>query len=208
MGTDCSVKKMWAGSCSESTLEELENGITVMHGKKSKKQDPRPGIKKAVQDCIFQSGGTDGATNTILDEQIAQFDKYGINWVPRITINNEKYHGNLLCPHPVDVSSCGVFAAICAGFAPETIPDICNTVRSGCPLGEERDRCGVCDGDGSSCYINASKGMAAFVVIIVIVLVVVIAMLIYLRRRFQQSEDQFDALRSMYEPLRDSEAWD
>jgi len=191
--TNCAETRMWSGSCTATTLQTVTSMASEYNG-----------LKSGVDKCIFDSGGTDGSDNTILDAEIASFDEYGIFWVPVVTINEEIYNGNLLCPHPVGMSTCGLFAAICAGFAPNTEPEICLTSHAGCDLGQARDRCGVCGGDGSSCYINAAKGIAAgFVIVIILLIAIVVGLLYYMRRRFRESDDQFDALRSMYEPLRD-----
>jgi len=120
-----------------------------------------------------------------------------------VTINNEHYAGNLLCPKPVDIATCSVFAAICAGFSPETVPLICSERRGiGCPDGKNRDKCGVCGGDGSSCKVKSSKSLATgFIFIILLIIICAFGIGYYLRHRLSQAEDQLSALRSLYEPL-------
>lgn len=119
-----------------------------------------------------------------------------------MTINKELYSGNLLCPNPVDIATCSVFAAICAGFSPETVPQVCVERREvGCPSSEKRDECGVCGGDGSSCTAKVSKSTVGFLLTILIVVGCAVGFGLYLRYRLAHTEDQLDALRSLYEPL-------
>jgi len=167
----------------------------------------RGNIVKSIRKCVFDSGGLDGQENTVFDEEIKAFTKYEILWTPAVTINNEVYNGNLLCPNPVDITTCSVFAAICAGFAPETIPQACLEHREiGCPRGENRDACGVCGGDGSSCSKLQAKSTAlGFILLIILIFAIAVAVGLYFKRRFAHSEEQFEALRSMYQPLQGSE---
>jgi len=122
-----------------------------------------------------------------------------------VTINNEKYHGTFLCPNPVQLGTCSIFAAICGAFAPETIPQACVEHKDiGCAPGEERDVCGVCGGDGESCSTSQTKKVAVgFIIIIVLIVFLTFAIVIYFLRRVSSAEEQFEALRNMYEPLQD-----
>jgi len=63
-------------------------------------------------------------------------------------INMSPYLGSLLCG--VHDPRCSIFEAICAAYAPNSVPAICNQTET-CPLTMPRDICGVCGGDGSSC---------------------------------------------------------
>jgi len=163
-----------------------------------------------VKECVFNSGGLDGQVNVEFDAELKLFSEYGVMWTPLITINNEVYSGTMLCPNPVDVATCSVFAAICAAFAPETIPQVCSEHRDiGCPAGENRDACGVCGGDGSSCTRSQAKSMAlGFLLIALVMIFVVGAIGLYFKRRFARTEEQFDALRNMYQPLHDEDVND
>jgi len=188
-------KTKWDGICSTSVLEQLS------------KDKIRTSIGDMVRKCVFDSGGLDGPSNVEFDSEIESFSKYGIQWTPAVTINNEYYHGNMLCPNPVDIATCSVFAAICAAFAPETIPQVCLEHRDfGCPSGEIRDACGVCGGDNSSCSTSKTKSMAlGFFFIVLLVISLACGIGLYFKRRFTMAEEQFDALRNLYEPLQDSE---
>jgi len=169
------------------------------------KEKTRSNIGENIKKCVFDSGGLDGQANSEFDAEINSFVQYGVEWIPTVTINNEMYHGNMLCPNPVDIGTCSIFAAICAGFAPETIPQVCLEHREhGCPEGESRDVCGVCGGDGRSCSPLAAKSMAVgFILIIVLIIALACGIAIYFMRRLSRADEQFNALRNMYEPLRD-----
>jgi len=192
----CSGNKYkWDGICSSSILYELAVNKV------------RRNVVEAVRKCVFESGGLEGQSNTLFDDEINFFTKYEILWTPAVTINNEMYSGNMLCSDAVDLATCSIFAAICAGFAPETTPQPCLEHREiGCPPGENRDACGVCDGDGSSCKMSPAKSMAVgFILIIILIVTFASGIGIYFKRRFIRTEEQFVALRNMYEPLRHSE---
>jgi len=192
----CSGNKYkWDGICSSSILHNLAVNET------------RSDVVEAVRKCVFESGGLNNQSNTLFDGEIESFTKYEVLWIPAVTINNEMYNGNMLCSYPVDIATCSIFAAICAAFAPETIPQPCLEHREiGCPRGENRDACGVCGGDGSSCKISQAKTMAVgFIFIIILIVAIAIGIGFYFKRRFIRTEEQFVALRNMYEPLRESE---
>jgi len=169
------------------------------------KAKSRNSIGSMIKKCVFDSGGLDGPTNIEFDAEIQSFSKYGILWVPTVTINNEKYRGSFLCPNPVEIGTCSIFSAICGAFALETIPQACLENReSGCPAGKTRDACGVCGGDGSSCSGSETKAIAlGFFFIVLLMLGLTCAIGIYFVNRFSTNEEQFDALRNMYEPLHD-----
>jgi len=74
----------------------------------------------------------------------------------------------------------------------------------GCPSGETRDVCGVCGGNGSTCKTSETKAIAiGFIFFIVLIVVLFSLLALYFVSRFGRSEEQFDALRNMYEPLAD-----
>jgi len=183
----------WDGVCSTSVWEELSKATS------------RTIIGNIIKKCVFDSGGLGGQTNVHFDSEINLFSEYGIEWVPTVTINNEKYRGTFLCPNPVEIGTCSIFAAICGAFAPETIPQACVEQREiGCASGETRDVCGVCGGDGTSCTRSETKSVAiGFIIIIVLIFFLTFAIVIYFVRRVSSAEEQFEALRNMYEPLQD-----
>lgn len=182
----------WCGTCSQDIIERISNS------KRSREM-----LSTSIDNCIFNSGGMDGQKNTLFDEEIQSFLDFGIYWSPAVTINGERYHGNMLCPNPVDISTCSVFAAICAGFAPETTPEVCmEHMNSGCPRGMVRDVCGVCGGDGLSCISLRSKSMlVVFVILVLIIVTFALATAYYLRLRFSEAQREFNAFSSMYLPL-------
>jgi len=193
---DCaSESNNWKGICSATVLTKLAG------------EKIRTNIGENVKKCVFDSGGLDGPHNSEFDAEINSFAQYGVEWIPTVTINNEKYNGNMLCPNPVETATCSVFAAICSAFAPKTIPQVCLEHRElGCPAGENRDVCGVCGGDGSSCSSSAAKSIAAgFIVIIILVIILACGIAIYIKSRLSRADEQFNALRNMYEPLRDAD---
>jgi len=181
----------WDGICSTSVWEELA------------KSRERTSISNTIKKCVFDSGGLDGPSNILFDAEIKLFSENGIEWVPTVTINNEKYHGSFLCPNPVEIGTCSIFSAICGAFVPESIPKAClEHEEFGCPSGETRDVCGVCGGNGSTCKSSETKAIAiGFILIIVLIVVLSLLLTIYFISRFGRSEEQFDALRNMYEPL-------
>jgi len=196
---ECALESTkWAGICSTTVLEQLA------------REKVRTSIIENIKKCVFDSGGLDGPVNILLDEEIISFARYGVQWIPTVTINNEKYAGNMLCPNPVDLATCSIFAAICAGFSAETIPTVCLEHRDiGCPPRQNRDVCGVCGGDGSSCSTSAAKTIAAgFIVIIVLIIILACGIALFFKRRLSRADEQFNALRNMYEPLRDTDAND
>jgi len=191
---DCAIDSTnWDGICSVAVLQELA------------RKKGRTSIVETIKKCVFDSGGLDGPANELFDDEIDWFSQYGVHWIPAVTINNEMYSGNMLCPNPVDMATCSIFAAICAGFSPETIPTVCVEHREiGCPSRQNRDVCGVCGGDGRSCSTSAAKSIAAgFIVIIMLVIILACGIALYFKRRLSRADAQFDALRNMYEPLRD-----
>jgi len=194
--TECAGDQYkWDGICSTSVLDDLT------------KTEIRSKLVNSIRKCVFDSGGLEGQSNNVFDDEIKAFTKYEVFWTPTVTINNELYNGNLHCPNPVDVATCSIFAALCAAFAPETIPRACLEHREiGCLAGESRDSCGVCGGDGSSCRTSQAKSMAVgFIFIIILIVVIACGIGLYFKQRFIRAVERVDALRNMYEPLRVSE---
>jgi len=168
--------------------------------------DNRSSLVKSVKECTFDSGGLDGQSNSVFEAEIQAFDRHGIHWTPTLTINNEWYKGNLICPNPIDIATCSVYAAICAVYAPETIPQVCLERREGCSAGDNLDSCGVCSGNGSSCITLKPMILALmFLLITIIIAGIGCLILIYLKSRLALAEGQLVILRNRYEPLQDSD---
>ena len=174
-----------------------------------------------VTDCMANSGGTTAdAENYLLEEEMQAKADGGIFYLPTVTINNVAHRGTLDCPEPLDVSTCTVLEGICAGFATGTAPAAC-TSSPGCSLGEVRDECNVCNGDGmidkcGSCKSQASESFdvcsdeassssfpVAGIITIVAVCVAVVGLGVYMYMRRQQAamRDDIDALLKRYLPL-------
>jgi hypothetical protein len=180
-----------------------------------------------VSSCISSSGGTEdnGGENNIINEAITTRTDSGIFLLPSVIVNNDIYYGTLTCPDPIQTSTCGVLSDICAGYAKGTAPDAC-TGGDGCPLGQSRDACGNCGGDGSfdvcgNCLPQGhpdrrddanncadSKGVsAASVVGIVFVMVTCVSLgFFYIHRRSQASmRRELADIMQQYVPLTTSE---
>jgi len=71
-----------------------------------------------INNCISNSGGLEGGTNAILDLEITTQTARGVVVVPTAFVNTAALRGQL--------SVSNVFAAICAGFADGTVPDVCD----------------------------------------------------------------------------------
>jgi len=194
---DCGAEdqKFWDGVCSMTTLKYLA------------KADNRSSVVKSVSQCIFDSGGLDGQANSLFDAEIQAFGQYGVFWTPAVTINNEWYIGSMICPNPIDIATCSIYAAICAAYAPETIPQIClKHSEIGCPVSENRDVCGVCGGDGRSCNNMKPKSLVLMFLFITLVVVGVGCLIaVYFNHRLAIAEAQFGVFSNMYEPLRHSD---
>merc|ERR1711998_8053 len=104
-----------------------------------------------VAKCVTTSGGS-GATdgrNFLFEASIKRQATVGVAILPSVRINGKDYHGSLACPTPIELGTCPVLGAICAGFQPGSAPAVCKTNYCWDPKGA--DMCGVCGGDGSSC---------------------------------------------------------
>jgi len=101
----------------------------------------------AINSCVEASGGTSSdVVNQKLKAEIDDRLRYvGNSGRSMILINKTPYFGSLVCPDPLSVSTCGVLAMACEGFADK--PSACRT-SDGCRFGQTRDVCGVCDGAG------------------------------------------------------------
>eukprot|EP00475_Leptophrys_vorax_P011637 TRINITY_DN18194_c0_g1_i1.p1 TRINITY_DN18194_c0_g1~~TRINITY_DN18194_c0_g1_i1.p1 ORF type:complete len:515 (-),score=97.67 TRINITY_DN18194_c0_g1_i1:70-1614(-) len=182
-----------------------------------------------VASCIAASGGYEdnGGENSILNEEVTLRSK--LTTIPAMMIDDQWYYGSMDCPEPVHRSTCGVLDTICSSYPHQTIPDAC-TGDQGCPLGQKRDVCGRCGGDGtldacghclsqgdpdrqqdaSSCSKRGSAGMSvgSIVGIVVGTLIVASGAFILIHRRMAANmRRQFADILKQYAPLgnRDSE---
>jgi hypothetical protein len=97
---------------------------------------------EAVKSCEGLSGGTtENKANQVLAAQLKARLEEGAFMTPTVSVNGQKYLGNLECTHNprtllgisfrndatgAPFSSCGVLGEICAGFTRKTLPDICD----------------------------------------------------------------------------------
>jgi len=108
-------------------------------------------------------------------------------------INRSPYLGSLLCG--VHDPRCSIFEAICAAYAPNSVPSICTQTET-CPLTKPRDICGVCGGNGSSCTWTLAQLVKWTGTIFLLFAIVVV---IYTQNRYLCLNLQ--RIEKMYEPL-------
>ena len=79
----------------------------------------RAGIQEDfIRNCMKTSGGVEAdSSNAILDKEIRGRSEKGIFILPTVTVNRVPIRGAL--------TSTNIFDAICSGYAPGTMPDIC-----------------------------------------------------------------------------------
>lgn len=108
-------------------------------------------LTTAVANCVASSGGSgdNDGVNKLFEASINYQSIVGVAILPSVRINEKNYHGSLACPTPIELSTCPVLGAICAGFQVGSAPTACKTDYCWDPKGV--DACGVCGGDGSSC---------------------------------------------------------
>lgn len=139
-------KDQWTSQCSYGQMANL--GIDTTQ----------------VQQCVTSSGGTTAdAENSILKQQLGLIVQQGIQLIPTILINGEAYRGGYSCPKPHDAYSCAILRVVCAGFTDGNEPAACFD-SGGCPLGQLRDECGVCGGNGAfdQCGFCLRKNSSVF----------------------------------------------
>jgi hypothetical protein len=69
-----------------------------------------------ITQCVADSGGVDynnDVENTLLLTELNERGALGIFNVPTMLVNLTPYRGSLVCPTPIDVSTCGVLGMIC-----------------------------------------------------------------------------------------------
>jgi len=101
-----------------------------------------------INKCISDSNGV-GPTNgenSRIEKEIKLAVEYGVYTYPQMFVNDYRLRSTYSCPNPVDVTHCDVLSAICSGYG-SLRPETCYNA-NGCPFGEVRDECGVCNGDG------------------------------------------------------------
>jgi len=104
-----------------------------------------------ISSCVLASGplGDEAGVNPVLEREMNSIDDFGIFWLPTLVVNNVPYRGSLTCPQqPFDMAQCPLLQMICMGYLDGTQPPACATA-SGCPVGLQRDQCGVCGGNGN-----------------------------------------------------------
>jgi len=182
-----SGKQKYGFSCSKSTMDDMA------------KTEMRRNLTNTVRRCFYDSGGLDGPQNSLFDKEINAFDQYTIEWTPVVTINSEKYRGNLACLDPLDTTTCSVFAAICAAFAQETIPLACaEHSHKSCPQDQVPDVCGVCGGDGFSCKKHRYRAVNISLFFIAGVVLCQLVWLVYCRRRVKRTQKLIDRFKKRY----------
>lgn len=120
-------------TCSEGVLAAPDVGLTAA----------------AVNKCMDDAGGVGerSGINSILEEEMKMRVDLNVWHVPAILVNGQPYTGGLTCPQPIDVTHCGVLATICMGFLDQSTIPAC-TSSPGCQLGQAKDLCGKCGGNG------------------------------------------------------------
>jgi hypothetical protein len=107
--------------------------------------------------------GVYAGENSILEDEMMWRIRLGVWEEPTVLINEISYRGSYSCEEPIDVATCGVLAAICSGYLDQSLIPAC-TSAPGCKLGEERDICMVCGGNGAydACGKCNQPGSEAF----------------------------------------------
>jgi hypothetical protein len=120
--------------CADGVLSSPDVGLTAV----------------VVQKCMDDAGGVGeyGGENSLLEEEMMWRIRLGVWEEPTVLINEITYRGSYACEEPIDVTTCGVLAAICSGYLDQSVIPAC-TSSPGCSLGEVRDVCNVCGGHGA-----------------------------------------------------------
>eukprot|EP00929_Paragymnodinium_shiwhaense_P091046 TRINITY_DN5109_c0_g1_i1.p1 TRINITY_DN5109_c0_g1~~TRINITY_DN5109_c0_g1_i1.p1 ORF type:complete len:525 (+),score=49.88 TRINITY_DN5109_c0_g1_i1:138-1712(+) len=106
----------------------------------------------AVVKCVKDSGGYSytGGFNSKLAAEVDIQRSQNVHILPSIRVNGQDYFGKVTCPTPTTMSTCPVLGALCAGFPSEPLgsrPDFCKDDY----CWGVRDKCGVCNGNSTSC---------------------------------------------------------
>jgi len=116
-----------------------------------------------IATCIHNSNATHDGTNTLLEAELNEAGQDGIEYLPSVIINDKDYNNDLTCDPPIDITHCDLLKSICFEFPVGKQPSICMS-SAGCPLGQARDGCGVCNGTGQidPCGVCLPPSGAAF----------------------------------------------
>merc|ERR1711998_467859 len=163
--------------------------------------------------------GEDSGVNTIMEEEITVRKNMNIILRPAILVNEQKFIGSVACPNPQSPSTCGVFGAICNGFANSSQVPACDPIPDpDCDLGVKKDECGVCGGNSTAemCASSAAGGSsgsggseedkngvrAGVVIAIALICLVIVAggVFCYLKRREDAMKEDIDNLLKQYLP--------
>lgn len=159
------------------------------------KKSPSKEFSEAVSQCIDDN--LHGGKSKLLQREIP-YEQSPVaitdtSLPSNAYINKTPYLGSLLCG--VHEPRCSIFEAICAAYAPNSVPEICHQPEK-CELTKPRDICGVCGGDGSSCQwtlLQLVKWTGTSLLIIAVFVV------IYSQNRHLSSNIQ--RIEALYEPL-------
>jgi len=98
-------------------------------------------VPDTVQRCMDDSGGTERVEgNTQLEAELRAQEERGVIVLPTVFVNNAALRGAL--------SASTTIAALCAGFAEGTKPEICD-ICADCPFKMQCVETGKCTGDSS-----------------------------------------------------------
>lgn len=151
-------------------------------------------LVRYVDQCVKQSGGVD-ANNEMFNQQIRDRENKLVFILPTSLVNDIPYRGTLGCVKPVRPDTCGLFGAVCDGFKPDSRPDACTTT-DGCPLGQVRDRCGICGGDHTSCKWTVGRLVLAGGCFFLLAFVIW-----YFYTSHQRLKRNLNEVATIYEPL-------
>lgn len=150
-----------------------------------------------IEACYTASNVDGDNAIPILDAQIQKKTDEGIFYLPTVNINGASYRGDLRCPYPIDIKTCAVLDALCSAYTEGTAPQACQS-SPGCHLGQQRDACGKCGGDGNCGGISAG---AVFGIVLLCIVVAGGAVFVYMRRQQTVLRDDIDSLLKQYLPM-------
>lgn len=154
--------------------------------------------------CMTDAGGIDGnSVNTLLDAQIRLSRDRGLFLIPSITINNVPYRGSLYCPAPVSQDHCGVFQAVCAGYAEDQRPNACIP---GCSL-DHPEQCTVDPNTDPTSHTTSKSGVSVGTVVGIVIAALVVAAGVtywFVRRQQRRMREDLDSILQSYMPIDDN----
>ena len=146
--------------------------------------------KQVVESCMSDSGGLEGdVSNVLLEAELARREVSGVVMIPSLFVNQAPIRGAL--------SFSTVFKAVCAGFAPGSEPDVCNTCAK-CHDEEGCVRNGSCGGGFIETGVSGSTFLATLVG-----LSAAFGVVAYIQHRRQQRymREQVRGILAEYMPL-------